>query len=174
MPPDFPVDAVSLLRAQVVSLAGALAEAAPLSVRVTCVPEFEVSLRSPGTRVESGDPVEFTASVRNVSQCTASNIRLSLDGLPEGFPVPPDQEVEALPAGAVQNLPFVSTVPDGYRGNVTAVVHLSDRLGTNLWSEPSDLAVGALSPWLIAGFGLLGALALAAAVAGFVLFLRQT
>ncbi|MBL7199837.1 MAG: hypothetical protein ISS56_06795 [Anaerolineae bacterium] len=173
VPPDFPVDAVSLLRAQLVSEGEALAESAPLSVRVACVPEFEVLLRSPGTRVESGGLVEFAASVRNVSQCTARDIRLSLEGLPDGFPVPPDQEVDELPPGAARNLTFSSVVPDGYQGKSTTVVHLVDRMGTNFWSEPSDLAVGAVSLLFVVGFGLLGVLAFAAATAGFVLFLRQ-
>jgi hypothetical protein len=170
---DFPTDVVSSLVVRTTSKNGAFAESSPLVVEVSCVPQYEIVVQPPLGQMEGGQSVETAVILRNVSQCTARDVLLSVEGLPKGFVVPPAQELAELAPGSARHLNFNLLIPEGYRGDVSFTVVGGDGAGTQLRAAPSSFTVRGVSTVFTIVFGALFLLALSAIIGGVVLYFRH-
>jgi hypothetical protein len=174
IPPDFPADVDTALVAQTISEDGTISEAPPVALTVVCVPSFEILVQPPVGKIEGGQSAEAIVVLRNISQCTAHDIVVSMHGLPEALPTPPDQGIAKLAPGEVRHLTFSLPIPDGYpQGDVSFVIGASDSLGTEIRTPPATFAVGGVSLLFTIAFGALVLLAIAAIAVGVILYFRQ-
>jgi uncharacterized repeat protein (TIGR01451 family) len=173
--PDFPADIVTSLVAQTISEDGTISEAPPVSLTVVCVPSFELLVQPPVGKLEDGQSAEAIVVVRNISQCTARDVEVSISGLPEAFVVPLPQNIAELAPGGVRHLTFNFSIPERYpQGDVSFVVHAADSLGTEIQAPPATFSIGGVSLLFTIVFGILALLAIAAIVVGLAFYFRQS
>jgi uncharacterized membrane protein len=173
VPQDFPADAVISLIVRARSGDGTTTESPPIPVKVACVPVFDLSVQPPSERLLSGQSVEVVVTLSNVSQCMARDVLLSIEGLPEQFPVPPEQRLAELEPGATRHLTFHFLTPKEYQGTASFAVRVvSDSVGVTMKTPPSSFAVSGIPIGFTILFGFLVILAIVAIAVGFVLYLR--
>jgi hypothetical protein len=174
IPPEFPADVVTSMVAQTISEDGTISEAPPVPLTVVCVPSFELLVQPPVGKLEDGQFAEAIVVIRNVSQCTAREVTVSMSGLPEAFAPPLAQSIAELAAGEVRHLTFSLQIPDRHpQGDISFVVTASDSLGTELQAPPATFTIGGVSLLFTVVFGGFVVLAIAAIVVGLVLYFRQ-
>jgi hypothetical protein len=173
IPPDFPVDAFSTLAVQTVSEDGSLSESDSLPITIVCVSDFEVLVQPPVGRLQAGQSLEVVATVRNISQCTARDLFVSIEGLPENFTVPPAQKIVELAPGDSRYLSFSTQIPQGYRGTGNLTARLSHSGGSKIDSQAAVFSVGGVSMVFTIVFGILVVLSVAAVVVGTVLYVKH-
>ncbi len=173
IPDDFPADVVSSLAVQTVSQDGMTSQTAPISITVVCRPRFEVFVEPLAGRLRGGQSLEAVVLLKNVGQCVAHDISLSLKGLPAAFAQPPEQQVVELAPGGTRYVTFNILIPQAYQGTPSFVIVVADSVGSQTQSLPSSFVVGGVSVVFTVVFGLLALVAVGAMVAGVVLYLRQ-
>lgn len=171
--PEFPADVQSSLIVQAISRDAAVSESEPLPLAVACVPRLEASVQSAAARLRAGEPVELLALIRNVGQCPARNVGLSIEGLPSTVDGPPSQEIAFLGPGEVRYAGFAVEIPDRHpQGDWSVRVLAEDQLSNRVASPPIPLTVSGTPVWFTVLFGLLGVVAIAAVVVGLTAFFR--
>lgn len=174
IPQDFPADVESSLVVQALSADGTVSETDPISLTVACVPTFELLVQPPTGSFRGPQTAELIAVLRNTSQCTAREILLQVNGLPEGIETPGTQRISALGPGESRHLSFRVKVPDGYpQGQVGFTVSSSESLGTETVSPRMTFEVGGVSTLFTIVFGLLSVIAIGAIVFGFSAYFRR-
>ena len=174
IPKDFPADVVSSLVVQALSTDGTVSEADPIPLTVACVPTFELVVQPPAGTFRGPQVAESVVVLRNTSQCTAREILLQVNGLPEGIETPAAQQIATLGPGESRHLSFRMEVPDGYpQGQVGFNVSASESLGTETVSPGVTFEVGGVSMLFTIVFGLLSIVAVGAIVFGFAAYFKR-
>jgi hypothetical protein len=173
VPDDFPADTTATLVVQTISEDGITSQSSEIELAVACRPRLEVLVEPPAGRLRGGDSVEAIALIKNVSQCAARDVSVSLVGLPEPFVQPPAQGILELAPGEARYATFNVLIPQGYRGDASLIGEASTAQGARGQSPPMRIAVGGPSPALTVAFGLLILVVAAAGVVGAVLYFRK-
>ena len=174
IPDDFPADVVSSMVAQTISGDGTLSESAITALTVVCVPSFELLVHSPANRLMDDQFAEIIVSIRNISQCTARDVAVSVGELPETLIPPSEHQIAELSPGQARHITFSLFIPDGHPpGKVAFPIRVTDSLGTQVKSSPAGVTVGGVSMVFTVLFGLLILLAANAIVVGIALFIKR-
>jgi hypothetical protein len=173
VPEDFPADVESSLVVQAISGEGVTSESEQMAVAIACRPRLEVSAEPPLGRLQSGQAVEAMALVKNTGQCTARDLSVALEGLPEAFTRPPAQTINELVPGGVRYVTFNLLIPPGYRGEPSFWVQVSEETGGHSQSMPASFSVAGVPVVWTTVIGVLAVLAVVAIVAGILLYVRS-
>ena len=173
VPDDFPADTTATLVVQTISEDGITSQSSEIEISVACRPRLEVFVEPPVGRLQGGDSAEAIALVRNVSQCTARGVSVSLAGLPASFVQPPAQNVPELAPGQARYATFNLLIPSGYRGNVPLLGQVTTEQGAEGQSPVVQITVGGTSPAIMVIFGILILLVAVTGVVGAVLYFRK-
>jgi uncharacterized membrane protein len=173
VPDDFPADTMATFVVQTVSQDGITSQSPEVEISVACRPELMVLAEPPTGRLRGGDSAEVIVLVKNVSQCLARNVSISLAGLPAPFVQPPDQLVPELASGDARYVTFNILIPPRYRGEAPVLAKASTEQGAESQSPVVQVAAGGISPVIAVVFGVLILLVAIAGVMGAVLYLRK-
>ena len=172
VPDDFPADTTATLVVQTISEDGITSQSSEIEISVACRPRLQVFVEPPVGRLQGGDSAEAIALVRNVSQCAARGVSVSLAGLPASFVQPPAQNVPELAPGQARYATFNILIPSGYRGNVPLLGQVTTEQGAEGQSPVVQITVGGMSPVIAVAFGVLILLVAITGVVGTVLHFR--
>jgi hypothetical protein len=173
IPADYPSDVEARLVVQTNSTDGVTSQSSEIPLSIVCRPVYQVLVEQPIGRFRGGQSLEVISLVSNVGPCLAREVSVSIEGLPETFTGPPEQQIVELVPGGSRYVTFQLMIPQGYQGVVRFSVRASDSLGAQSESLPAGLQVNGVSPLFTVIFGLLAVLAVAAIVVGIVLYLRH-
>ena len=117
---------------------------------------------------------ESIVILRNTSQCTAREVLVQVNDLPDGIETLANQQIATLGPGESRHLSFRLEIPDGYpQGQVGFTVSASESLGTVTVSPRMTFEVGGVSTLFTVVFGLLSVVAVGAIVFGFAAYFRR-
>jgi hypothetical protein len=173
VPADYPSDVEARLVVQTSSADGVISQSSEIPLSISCRPEYEVLVEQPTGRFRGGHSLEAISLVSNVGPCPARDVLVSIEGLPEAFTLPPEQQIVELLPGASRYVTFQLMIPQDYQGDVRFSVQASDSLGAQSESMPVSFRVNGVSPVFTIIFGLLAVLAVVAIVVGGILFFRN-
>jgi uncharacterized membrane protein len=173
IPADYPSDVEVRLVVQTISTDGVTSQSSEIPLSVACRPGYEVLVEQPLGRFRGGQSLEVISLVSNVGACPARDVSVSIEGLPEAFTQPPEQQIVELLPGGSRHVTFQLMIPQGYQGVVRFSAQAADSLGAQSTSMPVSFRVNGVSPIFTVVFGLLAVLAVAAIVVGGILFFRH-
>jgi len=174
IPEDFPADVDSSLVVQALSADGTVSEAQAIPLTVACVPTFELVVQPPTGTFRGPHTAESIVILRNTSQCTAREVAVQVNDLPDGIETSATQQIATLGPGESRHLSFRLEIPDGYpQSQVGFTVSASESLGTETVSPSMTFEVGGVSTLFTVVFGLLSVVAIGAIVFGFAAYLRR-
>jgi len=173
VPPEFLLDAVSLLVVETISADGTTSRSEPQQVSVACVPRLAISAQAPAGQLAGGQSVQVIVVLRNESPCVAREARVSLEGLPPDFVPPPEQRVVELAPGSARHLTFNVLIPQGYQGSAAFTARATCSAHAEAASAPLTLVVRGVPAAFAVVFGVLVLAAVGAIMTGIALYFRN-